>query len=409
METNDLIAIGQKATAVFDRLLLPLGRDAFLTRFWGKSFLRLAGQQGKFEFLISWEELNSILEQHHLKPPRLKLLKDNKQIDPSLYLAINDQRSKLRPAAFINQLAEGATLILDCVDELAPAVGHLADSWQEVLRSRTNVNLYAGWRTQTGLDLHWDVQDTMILQISGRKHWTVYQPTRLHPLREDVAPGKPTGEPFWEGVVEDGDLLYLPRGWWHVARPLDEPSLHLTVTIAPADGMDLLRWAIKQLLSDPEVRMNVPHLASESERKDYVEKMRERLMEVWSDDVLERFLAEWEMTVPLRPQLRLPFAPFEAAASLSRETNIRLASSRRIKLFPHSQNGTVSYVTGGIRGACSTDLVPALELLSGYESHSVNELCSRLSHQDDSPKLIVLLTALAIKGAVHIEAGESCG
>src|SRR5262245_24407560 len=166
METNDRIPVDEDLTALFDRMLLPLGREEFLARFWGKSFLRLTGQKGKFDFLLSWDELNSILEQHHLKPPRLKLFKDHKEIDPSVYLTINDQRSKLRPAAFINQLAAGATLILECIDELAPVVGWLADSCQEVLRSRTNVNLYAGWRTQKGLDLHWDVQDTMSLKVS---------------------------------------------------------------------------------------------------------------------------------------------------------------------------------------------------------------------------------------------------
>ena len=37
--------------------------------------------------------------------------------------------------------------------------------------------------------------------------------------------------PLWEGMLEDGDLLYIPRGWWHVATPLDEPTLHLTVGV----------------------------------------------------------------------------------------------------------------------------------------------------------------------------------
>jgi len=406
MGTNDLSARGESATTAFERLLLPLCREEFLARFWGKFFLHLAGPKGKFQSLLSWEDLNSILEQHHLTPPRLKLLKGGEEIDASRYLSVNDQRSRLKPAAFINQLAEGATLILNCVDELAPVLADLADSCQEVLRSRTNVNLYAGWRTQKCLDLHWDVQDTMILQASGRKHWTVYQPTRLHPLKEEVEPDKPTGNPCWDGILEDGDLLYIPRGWWHVARPLDEPSLHLTVTITPADGMDFLRWAIKQLKCYPEIRMNVPHLASESEQEAYIEKLRDRVAGLLSDDVLERFVAEWEMTVPLRPRLRLPSAPLEAGAELSARTTVRLASSRRITFFNHPESGTVSYVSGGIKGSCSSDLLPALQLLSGYESHSVSELSSSLSNQDDVSKLVVLLTALAIKGVVHVETGE---
>src|SRR5215510_8957172 len=107
METEALIGVTERTTAAFDQVLSPLGRDAFLTRYWGKSFLRLAGQTGKFDSLFSWDDLNSILEQCHLGPPRLKLLKDGEEIDASRYLAFNDQRSRLKPAAFINELAEG--------------------------------------------------------------------------------------------------------------------------------------------------------------------------------------------------------------------------------------------------------------------------------------------------------------
>ena len=60
--------------------------------------------------------------------------------------------------------------------------------------------------------------------------------TRKYPLAVDVEPTveKPD-TPLWEGMLEDGDLLYIPRGWWHVATPLDEPTLHLTVGVNNVD------------------------------------------------------------------------------------------------------------------------------------------------------------------------------
>jgi hypothetical protein len=130
-------------------------------------------------------------------------------------------------------------------------------------------------------------------------------------------------------------------------------------------------------------------------------------MELLSNHLLERFAAEWEMTLPLRPRLHLPFAPFEATAELSAKTTLRLASSRRMTFFSDPESDTVSYVSGGIKGSCPSELVPALELLSGYESRSMGELCSRLSNQKDVSKLSVFLTALAIKGVVHIETEQS--
>lgn len=405
-EPQEVPGVEESPNTIFDVLIFPLSRDSFLSDFWGSRFLRLAGHQGKFEFLLSWEELNSILEQYQLDPPRLRLVREAKTIDPSRYLGGNNERSKLRPGALVNFLSEGATLILDSVDELAPGVGRLAESWQEVLRSRTSVNLYASWRTQKGFDLHWDPQDTMILQVSGRKHWKVYPPTRLHPLEHDAAPPKPIMQPVWDGILEDGDMVYIPRGWWHVAYPLDEPSLHLTVTIVPADGVDLLRWIIEQLKAHPEIRMNVPYLASDSDRKKYVERMRRLLAKTLSDNVLERFMAEWEVKIPLRPSFRLPLGPIESRAPITLETKVRLASSRRVAFIGSPTNGIASFVACGIRSECSMDLVPALDRLSGTASCSVAELCAALPDQTTAPKLMILLSALAMRGALQLERPE---
>lgn len=394
----------ERHARTFDRLISPLSRDAFLSQFWGQSFLRLVGYKGKFESLLPWEELNTILEQHHLEPPRLRLLRDGKQLDSRLYLGPNKERSALKPGSLINCLAEGATLSLDNVDELAPGLGQLSEALQEVLRSRTFVNLYASWRTQRGFDLHWDDQDTVILQVSGRKHWKLYPPTRLHPLKNDVeTPLTPSGEPAWDGVLEDGDLLYLPRGWWHVAFPLDEPSLHLTVTIKPADGTDFMLWIVERLKSSSEIRMRVPHLASDLDRKQYVSTLRERLNESWDDDALERFMAEWEANIPLPPKLCLPSEPLESRSTITLETGVRLASSRRMSFFGTTADGTTSFVAGGIRGECSTHLAPALAELRGTTSCSVEELCAHLPDQGARSELITLLTALTMRGVIQIE------
>jgi ribosomal protein L16 Arg81 hydroxylase len=394
--------IEEERAIAFQRIVSPLSLESFLSEFWGKSFVRVVGDKGKFTSLLSWEDLNVILKQHRLPPSQLKLFRDGKQIESNLYVTAKG-RLRLNPASLINCLSEGATLILDNIDELAPAVGQLAEAFEDVLRSRTLVNLYASWCAHKGFNLHWDDQDTMILQVSGRKHWKIYSPTRLHPLKLDVEVSPtPNGEPAWEGILADGDLIYVPRGWWHVAYPLDEPSLHLTVTMVPANGTDFLLWIVERLKSFPEVRMDVPHLAGEADRKQYVSKLRERLNEFWDDHALEGFIAEWEANTPLPPSIHLPFAPAESRRAITLETKVRLATSRRLAFF-EAPAGTTTFVAGRIRGDCSTDLVPALAELRGTASCTVEELCAHLADQAATSKLIILLTALVMRGVLQIE------
>lgn len=395
----------EQRAAAFDRVIAPLSRSTFLSEIWGKSFHRVPGYTGKFADLLSWEELNSILEQDRVQP---RLVQAGKPIDASSFMASRGGGQRLKPASFINSLSRGATLILDQVDDFAPGVREAVMSFEEILKTRTTANLYAGWRTQNGFDLHWDGQDTMILQVSGRKHWKIYRPTLLHPFKKGVeqAP-KPCEDPVWDGLLEDGDLIYIPRGWWHVAFPLDEPSLHLTVTIVPPHGVDLLRWCINRLERYPEVRRNVPNPGSASDRKDYLSTIRRLVTESLTDEALETFLNNWEADIPLRAHLRLPYAPMQCQPPISEETIIRLATTYRLCMEGANGTNTVSFDANGTRWNCSADFGAALERLKGNAGVPVQELCAHLPDSRLTPKFIVFLTALAMGRVIWAEPREN--
>jgi len=219
----------------FESVVSPLGAGVFLKDYWLKTLVHIPGQPGRFTDLLGWDELNAILEQHRLTPPRLKLYRDGQPIDPAHYLTpAMFGVPRLDAGGLATALAQGASLILDDVQELAPRVRALMTGFQEALHTDAFANLYAGWHRQKAFHVHWDAQEAMVLQLCGRKHWKVYGPTRLHPLKNDIeAPPPPSAPPAWEGILADGDALYIPRGWWHEAFPLDEPSLHLTVSLTP--------------------------------------------------------------------------------------------------------------------------------------------------------------------------------
>lgn len=288
-------------------IITPFPEEEFLQFYRAQSFLHLPGTPGRFEGLYSWEHLNRALEEHRMFPTQLKLSRNGKSIDPTLYLnGPGDYR--LRQPEFMKHLANGATLILNHAEETHRPLRDLASSIERFFRTSVVVNLYAGWKTDAGFTVHFDDQDTFILQVYGRKNWQVWSPTRQHPLRPDIEPApKPSGLPYWEGTLHDGEALFMPRGWWHVAHPMNEPCMHLTVSVLSHTGVDFLKWVADQMRSSEDARNNLPVRSAQGEQDSYVNVVREQLDQLLRPGVLEDYLSAWEAKRLQRPDFTLPF------------------------------------------------------------------------------------------------------
>jgi hypothetical protein len=318
------------------KLLEPCAPEEFLASSWGRGFKHVRGTRGKFAHLMPWSRLNDVLTQHRLDAPRLRLMRDGKPVPVSDYTRHTTTGGKrkatiprLRAAELTDQLRAGATLILDAVDELHAPLTRLAAALELAFRERVQINLYAGWRTSHGFDLHWDEHDVFILQVAGRKRWRIYGETRSHPISNDIEPApRPTSDPLWEETLEDGDLLYIPRGFWHVAFPLDEPTLHLTVGIHKRNGLDLLRWMTEQMRGSVAFREDLPRDASTEEQAAHIERLRRELIARFDDATLANFFREQDANAEPRPQLSLPSSATSALTPPPLDALVRLTAPR---------------------------------------------------------------------------------
>ena len=166
-------------------------------------------------------------------------------------------------------------------------------SLERELGEKIQVNLYAGWHSEPGFNVHWDDHDVIVLQLAGRKKWMIYGETRKHPLASDVERDTtPPDEPIWEETISDGDLLYIPRGFWHVATPLDEASLHLTIGIPNRTGIDLMTWLTQRLRTSEVFRKDLPKFKCKEERSAHLDAMFEIVRERLNADLVDEFFAD---------------------------------------------------------------------------------------------------------------------
>ncbi|MEV7040764.1 cupin domain-containing protein [Amycolatopsis sp. NPDC051061] len=349
-------------------LVAPLEAGQFFEDVLGKTPRRFPGEQGRFAGLLPWPELDRVLRQHRLEFPRLRLALDGDVVPAHTYTEMVSTRRnglvpRVLPAPFAEHLRAGATLVVDSVNELVDGVGELAGRLEHDLRERIQVNLYAGWGTTHGFDVHWDDHDAFIIQLSGRKRWRLHGITRRAPLQRDVElPERPSGEPYEDFLLEDGDVLYLPRGHWHDVSAVGEESLHLTIGFTAATGVDLVAWLADRLRADELFREDLPRFAGPAARSARAEALRRRLAELATEDVVDRFLADRDAQAPAHTRIGLPWAATAELLPPDDDFEVRLLAPRAALV---DGEGTVTLLGAGKRLVFAAPARPVLAALLG--------------------------------------------
>ena len=280
---------GTCARTAFEALLSPFTIEEFFGDQESRARpMLLRGRAERFADLVRWSDLDTLLTTGKLDSGAVRMVVDGTDLAPGLFAATalgtggrqRDERVAKVDGRKVRALAaEGAMLVLDRADRHLDPVAGLAGTFENALATYSRVNLYASWRATPGFQTHWDGHDVFVLQIHGEKTWRILGPTRVWPTREDsVLDESPPKTPLWTGRVTTGDLLYIPRGWWHDARiPAQSDgrgSLHLTCQIRSASGRDLLSWLGEWLQGDTLFRRPVPLWAGEEALVEYLERMK---------------------------------------------------------------------------------------------------------------------------------------
>ncbi|MEU7205525.1 cupin domain-containing protein [Streptomyces sp. NPDC045470] len=285
----------------FVSLAERLGRDTFPARVLHRDYRHVPGALSEQESgaLCSFDTINDVIATHRLEPPRLRLSAGGEMLAPHRYaVPVVTRRStvwqRTHPAELHERLADGASLVVDAIDELHAPIGALAQGLEGWLRTHVQVNAYASWTSTEGFGTHWDDHDVIVVQVAGAKRWRLFGLTRTAPMYRDVAePEGPPPGPVADLVLHPGDVLYLPRGWWHaVTADQGSASLHLTCGIGTHTGADLIRWLSDELRASDRVRSDLPVHRSAEEQHEYLAALgKEMAAALEGPELLSRYAA----------------------------------------------------------------------------------------------------------------------
>ncbi|MGI0488179.1 JmjC domain-containing protein [Pantanalinema rosaneae CENA516] len=375
-------------------ILAPYSLERFLTQDWAHQAIHIPdATRKKFQTLFSWKDLNYLLNFHRLGDPHLRFSQDGQAL-------LQPDRSQWRDC-----LQQGATLIINSVDELVPSVSELAKAVYHELGYSGQVNLYASPAQQQGFDTHFDTHDVLILQIEGDKEWVVFRDTIPDPLVYNSSEHLPPDEPpYLQCRLQPGDVLYIPRGHWHYAIAGQLPSLHLTLGINCQTGIDWLAWLVSELQDDPLWRQNLPLVCQGDPQalEEQLEKLRHHLYETLQQSSFRQRYYDH-----LSQQIQ-PITPFSFPAQLGLDIFPNAMETRFIRpKFQTMQITTLGVahhqVTIGTKQVTlkglPDDLIPKLFQPNGF---NLMELADWAPDLDLKADVIPLLTELVTTGVLLV-------
>ena len=396
-----------------EEFLHPISPSAFLGEIFSHKPIYIEGRRGRFSHLLSWDSLNNILQSRQLQPPRIFLSK--KRLLPAEEFTQASRRHKistlsgtpeLKLQCFENLLHEGWMLIINDIDEMQQPIRQICTMLEHELGDQVTANMYAGWHGTQGFETHWDDHEVIIAQVSGSKRWRIFEPDRKYPVSADRALGHkpPNQKPIWEGELNSGDLLHIPRGWWHDAIPVgNEGTLHLTFTIPRQCGLDLTRQLIDLLREHECARIDLPRFGEGKDKEVFLSRFRAAVEACLPKLSIDSFLHKTDASAPSRVRPSFPWTAMRGSEHVPTSAWLHWLPPRKVRIEDRGEQVSISALASTFEfdassGSVLRDLAETLHIC-------VADLHQR--HPETTPDELERLTLdLVSKGLVTISAAE---
>jgi len=252
-------------------LLAPVTPERFFAEHFDRQPLHVRGGAAKFAAVLGWRGIDRLLDMTHAwSSQSLKLMLDGQPVPPEAFCS----RATSRDGAPVQQpdarklrewVARGASLVMNDVDSLSPGLASVSEALEEAGLGKAQANVYISFRSHKAFPAHFDTHDVWAVQVEGEKTWNLWSGRAEwpipHPAFRSLGQAhheKAKGTLREQVTLKAGDLLYLPRGWYHDALAEADASVHVAYGANAALGMDLMSILFERVVAEPLFRQPLP-------------------------------------------------------------------------------------------------------------------------------------------------------
>jgi hypothetical protein len=119
---------------------------------------------------------------------------------------------------------DGHTVFVRHAERRHPGLAELAAAFEKTFLGAVNIHLFVTPAGAPGFSWHYDAEDVFIIQTQGSKEYSLRKNTVNPWPLEETLPADMRYErevmPLMRVLLQPGDLLYIPCGYWHRAEAL---------------------------------------------------------------------------------------------------------------------------------------------------------------------------------------------
>jgi bifunctional lysine-specific demethylase and histidyl-hydroxylase MINA len=252
-------------------LLAPVTPERFFAEYYDRQPLHVPGGAAKFAAVLDWAGIDALLGMTHVWSEKsLRVVMDSVPVPPVQYSAkamSRDGAPVLQPVAAKVQdwVARGASVVMNDVDSLTPGLAAVSRAIEDAGLGKAQANVYISFQSHKAFHSHYDTHDVWAVQVEGEKAWNIWDGRAEWPIAHPIFRGQTQaqhdeakGRLREKVVIRKGDLLYLPRGWYHDALAEAPDSVHIAYGVHAPLGMDALNVLTERALYDALFRQPLP-------------------------------------------------------------------------------------------------------------------------------------------------------
>jgi len=326
----------------FTDIIDPMSAEEFFSSYWEKKPLHIPRSNTQFyKDILTLEHAQAAIAFGGLRYPAIQLSKSGGFLHPDVFCTdIHAGDIVFTGVPDIDRIQteyrSGASISLPGFNRTWQPLRNLAAAVETYLDHAVHTNIYITPGNTAGFKPHYDAHEVFVLQISGRKHWKIYDaPIDLPHRTQQYQPQIHTtpATPLLELDMNPGDLLYMPRGFVHTTHTSDSASMHITLGVTVYTYVELFSTWLQSSKKEVDFRRALPPgFASRPELQQGMEEEFSRLVKALSQQ-----LDSHQLISAFQQQVRSGY-PGQCGFGKEFDLNaVVITPTTQVKAIPHNQ------------------------------------------------------------------------